>query len=496
MIQPKLLIPLYFQLLLIFGVSLVSPGLASGIFYQMPQQADPEQGPPMVSVTSAGSNGLDTRRENSILTSSSTVSSQTSKAEDGPVAVPEPSKKAVRYYNGGVALWVIDLIWGLLVPAIFLLTGFSATLRNLAQRIGRKWFFTIGIYFILFSLVNFLIDFPLSYYESFWREHAYELSNQTFGKWFGDELKSLLVSCVAGFLFLWVPYLLLRKSPRRWWFYTALVMVPFLFFVMLITPIWIDPLYNDYGPMKDKTLEAQILAQADRAGIEGSRVFEVNKSIDTKTMNAYVAGFLNTKRIVIWDTIIAKLTPNELLFAIGHEMGHYVLGHVYKGILFFSALILATLFVAHHLSKGLINRYKTRFGFDQLSDIASLPLILLLAGFIWLGVAPVANAYSRWLEHEADRFGLEITQNNRAAAMAFVKLMTEDLGVPRPYPIVVIWRSDHPTLGDRIDFCNSYKPWKYGRPLKYERYFKPGLPPNSASSRGEPLNMVSSKLRR
>ncbi|HVN77614.1 MAG TPA: M48 family metallopeptidase [Terriglobia bacterium] len=489
--QTKPLILICFSLILIFYASLTSLGKTSD---PAQRQALLGQDPQRVADASVGSAGPDTRMEYGNLAFDSPVTSQTSEGEASPVAIPEPSEKAVHYYKGGVALWVIDLIWGLLVPAVFLLTGFSASLRNLARKFGRNWFFTIGGYFILFSLVNFLIDLPLSYYESFWREHAYGLSNQTFGKWFGDELKSLGVACVAGFLFLWIPYWLLKKSPQRWWFYTGLVMVPFLFFVMLISPIWIDPLFNDYGPMKDKTLEAQILAQANRAGIEGSRVFEVNKSVDTKTMNAYVAGFLGTKRIVIWDTIIAKLTPNELLFAIGHEMGHYVLGHVYKGVLFFSALILATLFVANRLSIGLINRYKTRFGFDELSDIASLPLILLLAGLMWLVASPIANAYSRCQEHEADRFGLEVTQNNRAAAMAFVKLMTEDLGVPRPHPIVVIWRSTHPTLGDRIDFCNSYKPWKYGQPLKYDRYFKPVQPPNDSLTLGGPQS-VSSKLR-
>ena len=483
MIQSKPLILLYLSLILIFCGPLNSPGKTSDPVHQQALLRQDLQRVVNASVDSGESN---TRRENGILASSSPVISKTSEEEAGPVPVPEPSKKAVRYYKGGVGLWMIDLVWELLIPAAFLWTGFSATLRDLARKIGRKWFFTVGIYFILFSLVNSLIDFPLSYYESFWRDHAYGLSNQTFGKWFGDELKSLGVTCVAGFLFLWVPYLLLRKSPKRWWLYTGLMMVPFLFFVMLISPIWIDPLFNEYGPMKDKTLEARVLAQARRAGIEGSRVYEVNKSIDTKTMDAYVTGFLSSKRIVIWDTMIAKLSPNELLFAVGHEMGHYVLDHVYKGILFFSALILVTLFIAHRLSKILINRYKTQVRFDQLSDIASFPLILLLAGFIWLGVAPIANAYSRWQEHEADRFGLEITQNNRAAAMAFVKLMTEDLGVPRPYPIVVIWRSNHPTLGDRIDFCNSYKPWKFDEPLKYERYFKPVHPPNSALSRRAP----------
>ena len=364
------------------------------------------------------------------------------------------------------------VIWGLLIPALFLFTGYSAKIRNWAQKLGRKWFFTIGLYFIIFTLINFVVDFPLSYYESFVRQHAYDLSNQTFGKWFGDSLKSELVGIIIGFLFLWVPYLLLKKSPRRWWLYTGILMAPFLFFIMLISPIWIDPLFNQYGPMKDQALEAKILTLAEHAGIEGSRVFEVNKSVDTKTVNAYVTGFLGTKRIVLWDTIIAKLNEKELLFVMGHEMGHYVLGHVVKSILFFSLLIMITLFATYRTAGGLINRFKDRFGFDQLSDIASLPLILLLMNICFFVITPMVFTFTRYHEHEADRFGLEITQTNHAAATAFVKLQEENLAIPRPGWLYKLWRSSHPTLGDRIDFCNSYHPWEKGMPLKYETLFR------------------------
>lgn len=398
---------------------------------------------------------------------SATVAQQ----ESGAVAVPEPGEKALRYFRSGNVLWVVNTIWGLLIPAVFLFTGFSARIRNWAQKLGRKWFFVIALYFAIFALITFVIDFPLSYYQGFVREHAYDLSNQTFGKWFGDSLKSLLVSIVMGVLFLWIPYLLLKKSPRRWWLYTGMLAVPFLFFVMLVSPIWIDPLFNEYGPMKNQALEEEILSLAEKSGIEGGRVFEVNKSVDTETVNAYVTGFLGTKRIVLWDTMIAKLDEQELLFVMGHEMGHYVLGHVVKGILFFSLLIGIMLYAAYRSAGGLIHRFKDRFGFDQLSDIASLPLILLLMNVFFFAITPVALTFTRYIEHEADRFGLEVTQTNHAAAMAFVKLQEENLSVPRPGWLYKLWRSSHPTLGDRIDFCNSYRPWEAGMPGRYETLF-------------------------
>ncbi len=401
-------------------------------------------------------------------------SGQAASAQDeSPVPVPAPSEKAVSYYRSGNVLWVVDLVWGILIPCLFLFTGFSARIRNWALRLGLKWFFVVGIYFIIFVLINFVIDLPLSYYEEFVRQHAYGMSNQTFSKWLGDSLKSLLVGIVGGVLFLWVPYMLLKKSPRRWWLYTSLLSIPFLFFVMLISPIWIDPLFNQFGPMKDKTLESQILALADRAGIEGSRVYEVNKSVDTKAVNAYVTGFLGTKRIVLWDTLLAKLNDREILVVMGHEMGHYVLHHVIKGISFAFLLILFTLYLAYRLADGLIVRNKARFGFDSLSDIASLPLLLLLVSIFSFLTSPIVLAYSRHQEHEADRFALEITRDNHDAAEAFVKLQQENLGIPRPGLLYKVWRSSHPPIGERIDFCNEYKPWKTGQPLVYGRLFKP-----------------------
>jgi STE24 endopeptidase len=397
----------------------------------------------------------------------------TASGDTGPVAVPEPSEKALRHARSGNWLWLIGQVWSLLVPGVILFTGFSSKLRDVARRIGRNWFFTIVVYFALFLLMTFVIGLPLSYYAGFARPHAYGLSNQTFGKWFGDELKGLMVGLIMGGLLLWIPYRLVKTSPRRWWLWTSLVAIPVAAFFLLIAPVVIDPLFNTFGPMKDKVLERKILDLAGRAGIEGARVFEVDKSADTTTVNAYVTGFGGSKRIVLWDTTIAKLSPDELLFVMSHEMGHYVLGHVVKSIFFAAGLILVTLYAAYRLQDGLIARFSSRFGFTELADIASLPLVMLLVGALSFVVTPVAAGYSRWQEHEADRFGLEITRNNHAAATAFVKLQQENLGVPRRGLLYKLWRADHPLLGERIDFCNAYRPWDEGKPGRYEHLFKP-----------------------
>lgn len=393
-------------------------------------------------------------------------------AEAGPVAVPPATDKALRYYRSGNVLWAIDVVLGLLIPAVFVFTGFSARIGDLARRVGRKWFLTIVVYFVLFSLVTFAIGLPWAYYTEFVRQHDYGLSNQTLGKWLGDSLKGLLVGIVIGSLFLWVPFLLLEKSPRRWWLYTSILMVPFLLLILVIAPIWIDPLFNDFGPMKDRGLEQRILALADRAGIDGSRVFEVDKSVDTKAVNAYVAGLFGTKRIVLWDTIIAKLTPRELLTVVGHEMGHYVLGHVPKTVAFLALLILFTLYLAHRTAGFFFSRFAPRMGFASLADIAALPLLILLSNLFSFLMVPAALAYSRHNEHEADRFALEVTRDNHAFGTAFVKLQTENLGNPRPGWLYVLWRAGHPPIGDRIDFANAYRPWEKGEASRYEKLFR------------------------
>jgi Zn-dependent protease with chaperone function len=402
--------------------------------------------------------------------SSTTSSSPDTRA--ARVEVPEPTPQALSYYRSGNVLWVAGNVWDLLVPSVLLFAGFSARIRDWARRVGRKWFFTIALYFAAFSLIVFVVDLPLSYYAGFVRQHAYGLSNQTFDKWARDEVTGLFIGIVGGALFIWVPYLLLKKSPRRWWLYTAALAIPFIVLVSLIQPIWIDPLFNRFGPMNDKGLEADILSLADRAGIEGSRVYEVAKSEDTNAVNAYVAGFGATKRIVLWDTILSKLDRSQILVVMGHEMGHYVLGHIWKLILIFSVLIGAGLYAVHRTAGWLINRYHDRFGFTELSDIASLPLIIVLFGIASLVITPVALAVQRHFEHEADRFGLEITQDNYSAATAFVKLQQENLAIPRPGVLYKWWRASHPTLGDRIDFSNDYRPWESHQPLVYESYFK------------------------
>src|SRR2546423_6728034 len=259
--------------------------------------------------------------------------------DSGPVPVPKPSEKAIRYYRSGNVLWCTRACWELFVPALILFSGLSARLRDFAERTGRKWVFIVAIYIVAFMAAQYLMEFPLNCYQGFFRQRAYGLSNQSFGHWLGNSLKRLAVNTTGLAAFLWIPYLLMRNSPRRWWFYSWIATTVATVLVVFITPLWVDPLFNHFGPLKNKALEADILALAKRAGIEGSRVYEVDKSAETTAVNAYVTGFMGTKRIVLWDTLVAKLDRRELLTVMGHEAGHYVMHHVWQGILLSSVLM-------------------------------------------------------------------------------------------------------------------------------------------------------------
>lgn len=393
-------------------------------------------------------------------------------SECARVVVPEASELAMRYYYSGNIAWVIGQFFGLIIPLLFFIKGFSGELSRFAHRYGRKWFFGIAIYLVIFIGLYEILDLPFDFYLGYLREHAYGLSKQTLGRWFADYGKSVLITMISCVVFVWIFYLLLKKSPRRWWFYSSLVSIAISFITIFIQPIWIDPLFSKFTSMQDKDLEKKILALAARAGIEHGRVFEANKSQDTNLLNAYVTGFGSTNRIVLWDTTIKKMTSDQILFVMGHEMGHYVLHHIWWLMLYFSISSFVLFYLTYRSANFLLNRYRRYLGFNHLYNIASLPLLLFLITIFTLLSTPIFNCFSRHIEHEADRFGLEITGNNKAAGEAFIVLQQQNLANPSPGNLYKILRCSHPPLKERVEFANSYCPWKQKELLRYEKYFK------------------------
>ena len=388
------------------------------------------------------------------------VQVETNNTDASPVAVPEPSLRAVSFHHSTMLLIAVVILWNLLIPTGFLFAGFSAKLRSWAEKVGRQWYFSYAIYYTAFSLIYFLLLVPLVFYGQFIHLHHCDLSNQSFARWLSGLAKSGAIVLLIGLAAGWIPFFIIKKSPRRWWLYLGLLAPLYLCLMLWIRPVLIDPLYYRFTPLQDQALERKLLAEAARAGIQGGRVFQVNMSVDTKTHNAYVTGFMGTKRIVLYDTMLPSMNPDELLFIMAHEMGHYVLWHKAKRITFESILILVSLYAAYRLAGPVMGRFKNVWGVAALSDFAALPLVLLAFWLFCFVVRPVDMAFRRHNEHEADRFGLELTRNNHAAATAFVRFLQLDLGIPRPGTMFTIWLGSHPCIADRVEFCNTYHPFK------------------------------------
>ena len=387
------------------------------------------------------------------------------------VEVPPPTPEAVRYHHSGNLLWVLTRLVTLSVPAIWLFSGAWLGWCRFTQKTGnaQKLWLAAGYF-----LGSWLLELPLVFYAGFLRTHEYGLSKQTAASWLLDQLKGLGFEMILFIPVVLTVYQLIRRLPNAWWLVSAALCVPGLLALAFLKPIWIDPAFNEFGPMKDQALEARILDLAHRAGIEAERVYEVDMSTKTRTVNAYVTGLLGTKRIVLWDTLLDRLGEDEVLAVMGHEMGHFVLNHVRTGVLLSSILIGVGLLLTDRISRWLITRLPERWKIQRIDDLSSLPVLVGVGLLINMLLTPIGFAYSRHMEHEADRFTLELSQNPVAAAQAFVALQRENLGYPRPGWFVRLVRSTHPGLGERIDFCNSYRPWADGKPLKYADLIQPG----------------------
>ncbi len=385
---------------------------------------------------------------------------QTAFQKCAEVAVPKATSIAMEYYHLDNLLWIFSLVLSFVIPLLFLTTKFSPYLERITKKIGKYWFISLGLYLVLFILINQLVLLPFDFYASYTVDHHYGTSNQTLAKWFKDYGITTLLLMGGAVLFIWIFYLLLQKSPKRWWFYSSLAAIGITFFITFISPLWIDPLFNKIGPMKNKALEKELLALAEKAGVHNKTIYEIEKSEDTKKSNAYVTGLFGSERIVIWDTAISSDEKKGLEFTMGHELGHYVLNHNWWFMLYFSIITFAVFYLTYRSSTSILKKFHRKLGFNHLYNIASFPLFLILINFFTLLASPIFNDISREMERDADRFGLDLTKDNQAAAELFANFAIKDLNNPNPGPVYTFWRASHPSLKERIEFCNTYCPWK------------------------------------
>ncbi|MEA2336313.1 MAG: endopeptidase, partial [Thermoanaerobaculia bacterium] len=361
------------------------------------------------------------------------------------------------------ALYFTDVVYGLAILLLILGTGLSARIRDFVSRRVRWPFVAAMLYFVLLSLILTILTFPLDLYGGFIVPHQFDLTNQSFSAWMGDFGKAVGVNLVIFSPIAAVALMIIRRV-RRWWLALWLGSIPLILLGVLAQPLIIDPLFNDFRPLRDASLRQALLDEASRAGIEQKRVYEVDKSKQTKEMNAYVTGIGPSARIVLWDTLLAKLDRDEILAVMGHEMGHYVLKHLWQGIAFSIAISFVGFWIAQRLFEWGLARWGTRWRVSDRADPAAIPWLLAVSSLLAFLLSPVYSGYSRHIEHQADVFGLELTHLNEAMASSFVKFAEDSKADPRPPRFIEWWRYSHPSLGRRIDFVLAYKPWEKGQP--------------------------------
>ncbi len=389
---------------------------------------------------------------------------------------PQKRAEAAAYSRTQYLLYFSGVALALLVYFLLWRAKMAVALRERARRVSRRHLVQCLVFAPLFFLSVRLLLFPFDYYSDFVVEHRFGLMSQGFGSWMADWGKGLMLFIIVGTLMVWIFYAIVRRSPRRWWFYFWAATIPITLFLMLIGPFVVEPLFYKFTPLDatQPALVTRIETMLQRAGLQipRSRILEMNASSKTNTLNAYVSGLGASKRVVVWDTTLKKMTDDETLLVLGHETGHYVLHHILKEFVLIELVALALIALGFVAVRGLIRRFGSRTGLEGEGDLASLPLMLLVLTALTFLSSPLVNGISRHYEHQADQFALEVTYGvvpdpNAAEARAFQILGEQDLADPDPSPFIVFWLYSHPPLSQRIRFALDYKPWTEGKPLQF-----------------------------
>jgi STE24 endopeptidase len=387
---------------------------------------------------------------------------------------PAQEAQAIAYARARHELYFFDVAYGLLILVLLLKFRVAPAFRDLAARASGGNFVQTLVFAPLILLTIDILSLPAA----MWGHGLavkYHLSIQGWTSWMGDWAKGQVLEVTIGAPVIWILYAAIRESPRRWWLYFWLVSITLIILGAVAEPL-VEPWFYKFEPLANSQpqLAARIEAMTVRAGVRipESRIFEMNASTKLKALNAYVSGLGGTKRVVVWDTTIRRMTQDEVLFVTGHEMGHYVLGHVFDGILFSCGVLLAFLFVAFRLLHWMLARWGETWAIRGADDLASLPVLILLLSVFGFLFTPISNAYSRHLEHQADQYGLEVIHGMVpdapvVAAHAFQILGEADLEEPHPSTAVKFWFYNHPTLDERMRFAQTYDPWSQGRAPKF-----------------------------
>jgi STE24 endopeptidase len=359
------------------------------------------------------------------------------------------------YFEGGYWIQLWDFLLSTAIMLLLLSSGLSRKMREGAERISRFKPIQNFIYYLQFALLTTILGFPLTLYESFFRERQYGLMNQTLGGWMGDYLKMMGVSLLLGGAALVILFGIVRKLERSWHLWGAVFSILFLAFVIVISPVYISPLVNQYKKLADPKVREPILKLARANGVPATEVYEFDASRQSKRISANVSGFLGTERISLNDNLLNRCTPAEIKAVMAHEIGHYVLNHVWKGLMFFSILcVLFFTYLRWALAKCL-TKWGSRWGIRAMGDTAILPLVMLLASLFFFVTGPVNVTFTRVQEAEADLFGLNAAREPDAEAR--VDLMLGEYRKLDPTPLEEFLFFDHPSGRSRIAMAMQWK---------------------------------------
>ncbi len=367
---------------------------------------------------------------------------------------PEQKAKSDAYFEGGYWIQLWGFIIDILTAWIFLSLGLSKWIRRIANRAKRVNIRNL-IYILLYLFLSILIVFPFSVYTDFVREKNYGLSNLTFAGWLSEDLIQTALYLVLGSLLIMILYVVMRKVTRQWWIWGSGVVIVFLIISIFIAPVFISPLFNDYTPLKNGTVRDEILSLARANGVPVTNVYQFNASKQSTRISANVSGIGSTIRVSLNDNLLNKCTPSEIKSVMAHELGHYVLNHTYKLLIYLGLLIVAGFALINLMMKKAISRFGKKWGIEGISDIGSLPLFVVLFSFYLFIATPVINGISRTTESEADIFGLNAARE--PDGFASVAMKVSDYRKIDPTPLEEILFYDHPSGKTRILMAMKWK---------------------------------------
>ena len=368
---------------------------------------------------------------------------------------PEKKQKSDAYFEGGYWIQLWDFLYGTAVAGLWLGTRLSARMRDWASRVTRFKLLHTVAYWIQYVFVTAILLFPFTIYVGFFREHQYGMSNQNFGGWFGDFLKGLLVTMVLGSIALVPIFALVRRAAGRWHLYASGVLIAFLMLVIVIGPVFIAPLFNKYTLLADAKVLEPILSLARANGIPATEVYQMDASRQTKRISANVSGAFGTTRVTLNDNLLNRCALPEIEAVMGHEMGHYVLNHVYKMLGFLAVLVVLMMAAMRWSLDRLLAAFGARWGLTGAGDLAVLPLALALISGFAFALTPVMNTLIRTQEIEADVFGLNAARQPDGFAECALKLSEYRKMEPGPIEEFIFY--DHPSGATRIRTAMRWK---------------------------------------